>query len=216
MRPSMTSACIAVLLAAAATAGGTGAAQAEPITIVALGDSLTAGYGLPPGKGFPAQLEAALAAEGHDVVVRDAGVSGDTTSGGLSRLDWSVGPEADGVILELGANDGLRGQPPESMRANLTGMLDRLEQRGVPVLLAGMRAPGNYGQDYRDDFARVFADLAERDVIYYPFFLEGVAGDRTLNQEDGIHPTEAGIAIIVKNILPAARALVERARKDGA
>ena len=155
-------------------------AVAEPVTLVALGDSLTAGYGLPPGQGFPAQLERALRAEGLDVTVADAGVSGDTTSGGLERLDWSVGPEADAVILELGANDGLRGLPPETMRANLVAMLDKLDARGLPVLLAGMYAPGNYGPKYAQEFRAVFADLARRDVVFYEFFLDGVA--ETANQ----------------------------------
>jgi len=199
------------LLAALALVLALGAARAEPVTIVALGDSLTAGFGLPTGAGFPAQLEAALRAEGTDATVIDAGVSGDTTSGGLARLDWSVGPDADAVIVELGGNDALRGLDPATTRANLTAILDRLEERDLPVLLAGMRAPPNLGPDYGTRFAAVFSDLATRDVIFYPFFLEGVAADPSLNQPDGIHPTEAGIAIIVENILPRVRELIERA-----
>lgn len=187
-------------------------ARAEPVTIVALGDSLTAGFGLPPGAGFPARLEAALRAEGADVTVVDAGVSGDTTSGGLARLDWSVGPEADAVILELGANDALRGLDPATTRANLTEILDRLDERGLPVLLAGMLAPPNLGPEYGEAYAAVYRDLGTRDVVFYPFFLEGVAADPSLNQPDGLHPTAQGIDVIVANILPSVRELIARAR----
>ena len=199
-----------ILAAAAIIAAGP--AVAEPVTIVALGNSLTAGYQLGPGEGFPAQLEAHLRSEGYDVTVTDAGVSGDTTSGGRSRLDWSVGPEADGVILALGGNDALRGLPPETTRQNLTAMLDRLDERGIPVLLAGMLAPPNLGEDYGKEFAAIYADLAkERDIIFYPFFLEGVAADPAFNLADGIHPTAEGITVIVGNMLPYAKDLVERA-----
>jgi acyl-CoA thioesterase-1 len=198
------------LMLAAATA------RAEPVTIVALGDSLTAGYQLAPGKGFPAQLEAALKAKGHDVVVLDAGVSGDTTAGGLARLDWSVGPEADAVIVELGGNDALRGIDPAVTRKNLTAILDRLEERNLPVLLAGMLAPPNLGPEYGSAFKAVFDDLGRRDVVYYPFFLHGVAADPALNLPDGIHPTEEGIAVIVEKILPDVEALIARARANGA
>ena len=186
-------------------------AAAEDIVLVALGDSLTAGYELPPGAGFPAQLQAALEAEGRDVAVRDAGVSGDTTSGGLARLDWSVGPDADGVILALGANDALRGIDPDETRANLTAILDRLDERGVPVLLAGMLAPPNLGEDYGARFKAVFDDLAGRDVVFYPFFLEGVAARPELNLADGIHPTKEGVGVMVENILPKVRELIARA-----
>ena len=181
------------------------AARAEPITIVALGDSLTAGYLLAPGAGFPAQLERALRDEGLDVVVRDAGVSGDTTSGGLSRLDWSIGADTDAVIVALGGNDALRGLPPETTRANLTEMLDRLEERRIPVLLAGMLAPINLGPDYGEAFKDVFADLAERDIVFYPFFLEGVAANPDLNLPDGIHPTEEGVGVMVKTSFPRSK-----------
>lgn len=186
-------------------------AAAQTTTIVALGDSLTAGYQLAPGMGFPAQLERALREDGLDVRVIDAGVSGDTTSGGLARLDWSVGPEADAVIVALGGNDALRGLSPETTRANLSAILDRLEERGLPVLLAGMLAPPNLGPEYGEEFRAVFEDLGQRDVVYYPFFLEGVAANSALNQADGIHPTEEGIAVIVENILPKVKELVERA-----
>lgn len=191
-------------------------ADAEPVVIVALGDSLTAGYQLAPGDGFPGQLQAALKAEGLDVDVRDAGVSGDTTSGGLSRLDWSVGPDADGVIVALGGNDALRGLPPETTRSNLTAILDRLEERGLPVLLAGMYAPRNLGPDYVEAFEAVFTDLAaSRDIVFYPFFLDGVAANPDLNLADGIHPNAEGVAVMVDKILPDAKALVARAAAAG-
>ncbi|WMS44177.1 arylesterase [Acuticoccus sp. MNP-M23] len=201
-----------LVLTALLLLAGLSAARAETVTLVALGDSLTAGFQLAPGAGFPAQLERALQAEGMDVSVVDAGVSGDTTSGGLARLDWSVGPDADAVIVELGGNDALRGLDPESTRENLTAILDRLEARGLPVLLAGMLAPPNLGAEYGNDFKAVFDDLSARDVIYYPFFLEGVAGDPALNIGDGIHPTDDGVGVIVTNILPKVRELVARAK----
>jgi len=188
-----------------------GTARAEPVTIVALGDSLTAGYLLSPGAGFPAQLEKTLRAEGLEVIVRDAGVSGDTSSGGLARIDWSVGKDADAVIVALGGNDALRGLPPETTRANLTEMLDRLEARGLPVLLAGMLAPINLGPDYGAAFKQIFDDLSERDIVFYPFFLEGVAANPALNLPDGIHPTAEGVGVMVGNILPKVRELVTRA-----
>jgi len=184
-------------------------------TIVALGDSLTAGYQLAPGMGFPAQLERALREDGLDVEILDAGVSGDTTSGGLARLDWSVGPEADAVIVALGGNDALRGLPPETTRKNLTAILDRLEERDLPVLIAGMLAPPNLGEDYGDAFRQVFEDLSERDIVYYPFLLEGVAANPELNLPDGIHPTAEGVRVMVENILPKVKALVARAKASG-
>lgn len=188
-----------------------GGARAEPVTIVALGDSLTAGFQLAPGAGFPEQLQQTLRTKGYDVTVTDAGVSGDTTSAGLARIDWSVGEDADAVILELGANDALRGLDPETTRANLTAILDRLQERGLPVLLTGMLAPPNLGEAYGNEFASVFSDLANRDVIYYPFFLEGVAADLSLNLPDGIHPTAEGVGVIVANILPKVEELIARA-----
>lgn len=191
------------------------AAWAEPVTIVALGDSLTAGYELPPGADFATQLEDALHADGLDVTVVNAGVSGDTTSGGLSRLDWSVGPEADAVIVALGGNDALRGLPPATTRKNLSAILDRLAERGLPVLFAGMLAPTNLGQEYGDAFRKVFETLGQRDVVYYPFFLEGVAADPSLNLADGIHPTAQGVTVMVENILPAAKELIARAKPRG-
>lgn len=204
--------CLALSAVSAAIATAAPARAQDGLTIVALGDSLTAGYELAPGEGFPAQLQAALREKGHDVTVVDAGVSGDTTASGLSRLDWSVGPEADAVIVELGANDALRGLPPETTRDNLTAILDRLDERGLPVLLAGMLAPPNLGPEYGAAFAAVFEDLSARDVVYYKFFLKGVAADSSLNLGDGMHPNAAGIGVIVDNILPRVETLIAKAR----
>ena len=190
------------------------AQASDELTIVALGDSLTAGYLLGPDEGFPEQLGRALAKAGHEnVKVVNAGVSGDTTSGGLARLDWAVGPGADAVIVELGANDALRAIDPELTRRNLGEIVSRLKARGLPILLAGMYAPPNLGRDYGDEFNPIFAELAEREgLVFYPFFLEGVAADPALNLGDGIHPTAEGVAIIVERILPDVEKLIERAR----
>lgn len=203
-------------LALALAAGPAAASDGEPLRIVALGDSLTAGYHLPPGAGFPAQLEAALRARGHDVEVVDAGVSGDTTSGGLARLDWSVPDEADAVIVELGGNDALRGVDPAIAEENLEAILTRLDERGIPALLAGMKAPRNMGPDYVERFDAIFPALAERhDVVFHPFFLEGVAAEPSLDLPDGIHPNARGVSVIVENILPAVERLIARARGGG-
>lgn len=190
------------------------AAAEQAIRLLAIGDSLTAGYGLPPGEGFVPRLQAALDARGRSVRVIDAGVSGDTTAGGLARLDWALAENPDAVLLELGANDGLRGLPPQQVRANLNAILDRLAARNLPVLLAGMLAPPNFGAAYGREFVAVFQDLARErpDLIFYPFFLEGVAGDRALNQPDGIHPNEQGVAKVVRGILPAVEQLLDRVR----
>ena len=171
--------------------------------IAVLGDSLAAAYGLDVVDGFPARLEQALRQQGYDCAVVDAGVSGDTTAGGLARLDWMLADGPSHVIVELGGNDGLRGLPPEQMAQNLDQIIARLKGKGIPVLLTGMLAPPNLGRDYGDAFAAVFPEVAEKhEVPLYPFFLEGVAGDALLNQGDGIHPTAEGVAIIVENILP--------------
>jgi acyl-CoA thioesterase I len=171
--------------------------------IAVLGDSLAAAYGLDVADGFPARLQQALRQQGYDCAVVDAGVSGDTTAGGLARLDWMLADRPSHVIVELGGNDGLRALPPEQMAQNLGKIITRLKDEGIPVLLTGMLAPPNLGRDYGDAFAAVFPELAERhDVPLYPFFLEGVAADALLNQGDGIHPTAEGVAIIVDNILP--------------
>jgi acyl-CoA thioesterase-1 len=185
----------------------------RPITIVALGDSLTAGLGLPSQDAFPAKLQKALAAKGITVTIADAGVSGDTTSSGLARLDWSVPAGTDGVILELGANDALRGLDPAVPRAALDAILRRLKQRGIPVLLCGMLSPPNLGADYARAFNAIYPDLARTyDAVLYPFFLDGVAGQRRLNQADGLHPTTAGVDVIVAGILPKVEALIARIR----
>jgi acyl-CoA thioesterase-1 len=185
--------------------------SAPPVTIVAFGDSLTAGYGLKANEAFPAQLQMALQKRGYKVSIVNAGVSGDTTADGLRRFDWAMQPKPDGVILELGANDVLRGVDPKQPRANLDKMLGMLKSKGVDVLLAGMKAPNNWGPDYVKNFDTIYPDLAKKyDVMLYPFFLEGVALDPKYTQADGEHPTAAGVAEIVKRILPDAEALVQR------
>ncbi len=187
-------------------------ALAEPRTIVALGDSLTAGFGLPEESAFPARLEAFLRARGHDWRVVNAGVSGDTSAGGLARLDWALADKPDLVIVELGANDGLRGLPVEQMEENLSQIIARVESSGSAVLLCGMRVPPNLGPDYASAFETVFVSLAAKhDVPFYPFFLDGVGARSSLNQPDGIHPTAEGIAEIVRRIGP----VVEQAMKAG-
>ncbi len=184
--------------------------MAETIRILAMGDSLTAGYGLPAEAGFPAQLERALKAEGYDVRIINAGVSGDTSAGGLARLDWALADQPHVAIVELGANDGLRGLDPVRMQANLDAIITRLKARQVRVLLTGMRAPPNFGRDYADSFAKVYPDLARRHgVALYPFFLDGVARQPQLNQTDGLHPTADGVKVIVTRILPMVRQVLD-------
>ncbi len=201
-----------LLFAAAVVALAAMPAAAEPLRIVALGDSLTAGYGLDASESFTARLEAALKARGHDVVIVNAGVSGDTASDGLARVDWSVDDDADAVIVELGANDALRGVDPAITRDALDGILARLGERGVPVLLAGMLAPPNLGKDYGARFNPIYPALAAaHGVILYPFFLDGVAADAGLNQPDGIHPNAEGVAVIVERIVPSVEALIAEA-----
>jgi acyl-CoA thioesterase-1 len=199
----------AVLVGAAPAA----AAADAPVRIVALGDSLTAGFGLAPEEAFPNRLEAALKAKGLNVEITNAGVSGDTASGGLARLDWSVPEGTEAVILELGANDALRGLDPEITRKALQEILRRLTERHIAVLLAGMRAPPNLGPDYVAAYDAIFTKLlVAHDVIFYPFFLEGVAADRALNQHDGLHPTAQGVDAIVARVLPKAEELVARVK----
>jgi len=179
------------------------AAQAKPIKVVVLGDSLSAGLGLSGDAAFPAQLQKAFKDKGIAVDITNAGVSGDTSSGGRDRLDWSVPEGTDAVILELGANDALRGLDPKITRAALSDILTQLKARKIPVLLCGMIAPPNYGADYSERFNTIYPDLAKSfGVPLYPFFLEGVATNATLNQADGMHPTAEGVDVIVKNILP--------------
>ena len=191
---------------------GSQGAAAETVRIVALGDSLTAGYGLDADSSFPVVLEAELRERGHDVEVSNAGVSGDTTRGGLERLDWAVPDGTDAVILELGANDALRGIEPGATRANLESIVERLVERDIPVLLAGMQAPPNLGEEYAAEFNAIYPDLAERyDVQLYPFFLEGVAAERELNQSDGMHPNQAGVEEIVARMIEPVEALIAAA-----
>jgi acyl-CoA thioesterase I len=192
-------------------AGCTAQAAEEPVQIVALGDSLTAGPGLEASKTFPVRLESALRARGHAVTVVDAGVSGDTSRDGLARLDWSVGAEADAVIVELGANDALRGTDPDITRTALDAILARLADRGLPVVLAGMLAPPNLGADYATAFNPIYPELADKyGVVLYPFFLDGVAGDSRYNLKDGMHPNAEGVDIIVERILPTVEAVLAR------
>ena len=177
-------------------------AQAEPVTLVALGDSLTAGYGLPEGEGLVPQLQAWLDAQGAEVTLINAGVSGDTTAGGLSRLDWSITPETDAMIVTLGGNDLLRGLSPEETKANLGKMLAVLREAKVPVLLMGMRAPPNYGPEYQAEFDALYRDLAkEYDAALIPFWLEDIYRDPALFQSDRIHPTAEGIERLVSSTL---------------
>jgi acyl-CoA thioesterase I len=189
---------------AAALAAATG-----PIRIVVLGDSLSAGLGLPAAAAFPARLQKALKEKGIDIDMTNAGVSGDTSSGGRDRLDWSVPEGTEGVILELGANDALRGIDPSVTRAALADIVSRLKARGIAVLLCGMLAPPNYGSDYAARFNSIYPELARSfGVALYPFFLDGVAADAKLNQADGIHPTEAGVDMIVTRMVPTVQAFL--------
>jgi acyl-CoA thioesterase-1 len=189
------------------------AAPAEP-RIVALGDSLTAGLGIPRDQAYPSVLEQRLKEEGHPIAVINAGVSGDTSSDGLRRANWALEGNVRLLILALGANDGLRGLPVSQMKANLQGIIHRARQRGIPVLLVGMEAPPNYGEQYASEFRKVFEDLArENRVPFVPFLLDGVAGVAELNQADGIHPTSAGAARIANHLWPAVEKMLE---PDGA
>jgi acyl-CoA thioesterase I len=186
-----------------------GPLAAAPLRLMAFGDSLTHGYGLPAGETFPDQLEAALRADGLEVTVINAGNSGDTTAGGRARLDWALADRPDAVILELGANDGLRGLDPAATYDNLDAIMARLAAEGLPVLIAGMLAPPNLGREYGDAFNSVYPRLAEEyDAPLYPFFLEGVALQPKLNQADGIHPNAEGVAEIVRRIKPLVIALL--------
>jgi acyl-CoA thioesterase-1 len=188
-------------------------AAGKPLKIVAVGDSLTAGLGLPAQDAFPAKLKAGLKAKGYEVTIVNAGVSGDTAAAGLERLDWSVPQDADAAIVELGANDALRGLDPALTQKALTTILDRLAAKRIPILLAGMLAPRNMGADYTAKFDRMYPALAaNHPVVFYPFFLEGVAGDPHLNQGDGLHPTAAGVDAIVQRILPKVEELIARAK----
>ncbi len=189
--------------------GGGGLAQAAEVRILALGDSLTAGYGLPAAQGFTVRLEAALRAKNIAATVINGGVSGDTSAGGLARLDWMLADRPTHAIVELGANDGLRGLDPAQMEKNLDAILSKLTAAGVKVLFTGMRAPPNFGAAYTQAFDTVFPRLAERHkVAFYPFFLDGVAANPQLNQADGIHPNEAGVNAVIERILPSVLSLL--------
>ncbi len=197
-----------MFLVAAAPVGAT-----EPVKILMLGDSLTAGYGLIKGESLPAQLENALQADAFDARVVNGGVSGDTSAGGRARLAWSLADGADALIVALGANDGLRGLPSQETEANLDAIIRGAKTAGVPVLLVGMHAPPNLGSEYGADFDAVFLRLAARHgVAFYPFLLDGVAARPKLNQDDGIHPNAEGVAVVVGKILPFVRELIEQAR----
>jgi acyl-CoA thioesterase I len=200
---------LALMAAGTASAETPAIAPARPIKMVVLGDSLSAGLGLPATAAFPARLQKALKSKGIEVDMINAGVSGDTTSGGRDRLDWSVPEGTEAVILELGANDALRGVDPKVTRSALTDILTRLKARGTAVLLCGMVAPPNYGSDYSARFNAIYPELAQSfGVPLYPFFLEGVATEAKLNQADGMHPTAEGVDTIVRNILPTVQAFL--------
>jgi acyl-CoA thioesterase-1 len=200
---------VALMTAGTAFAQTSAAIEAKPIKIVVLGDSLSAGLGLPASSAFPARLQKSLNTKGIAVDMVNAGVSGDTSSGGRDRLDWSVPEGTQAVIVELGANDALRGTDPAITRAALTDIVTRLKARRIAVLLCGMLAPPNYGSDYSARFNTIYPDLAKSFAVpLYPFFLEGVATDAKLNQADGLHPTAEGVDVIVKNILPTVEAFL--------
>jgi acyl-CoA thioesterase-1 len=187
-------------------------AAAQTLTLLALGDSLTAGYGLQPSDAFPVKLEAALKARGHDVKVINAGVAGDTALDGASRVDWALSDDVDAVIVEFGANDALRGLPVPQAEQALDQLLGRLGERKLPVLLAGMRAPPNLGPEYQAAFDGMYPRLAEKHgSLLYPFFLDGVAAEVNLNQADGMHPNPAGVDVIVERILPTVEKLLQQA-----
>ena len=200
-RVSLMALVVAILLCAVALPKSE--AKEQETVIVALGDSLTAGLGLPQSESFPAKLEAALKAQGRNVTVANAGVSGDTVSAALDRLDWALPPNTSAVIVELGGNDALQGLPPAEIEASLAKIIERVKAKGLPVLIAGMESPRNMGKDYVDQFQAIYPDLAERyGALLYPFFLDGVALDPGLMQEDGIHPNAKGVDRIVQGILP--------------
>ncbi len=206
---ALTTTLAAVLFATAAAIPQ--ASADEPVTLVALGDSLTAGYNLSASDAFPARLEAALRERGHDVTIVNAGVSGDTASGGRDRVDWSVEDGTDGVILALGANDMLRGLDPARTRAALDATITRLQERDIAVLLAGMMAGRNLGPDYAKEFDAIYPELAEQHgIMLYPFLLEGVAGEASLNLDDGIHPNPEGVAVMVEKMLPVVESFIEQ------
>ena len=210
------SACLGLVMIALMSSLPAGAQTGKPVRIVVLGDSLTAGLGLPAQSTFPVKLQSSLKNKGIDAEISNAGVSGDTSSGGRDRLDWSVPDGTDAVILELGANDALRGIDPKLTRDALEDILKRLKARNIAVLLCGMLAPPNYGADYAARFNAIYPGLAKQyGVPLYPFFLDGVAAEATLNQADGMHPTAQGVDVIVSRILPSAEALLATIKAKG-
>ena len=201
-------------MAAALQSGHVSAQTPRPLRVVAFGDSLTAGYGLPANAAFPTVLQQALQRKGRAVQIVNAGVSGDTSAGALDRLDWSIPKDVDGVIVELGANDALRGIDPATTERAMDQIVGRLVGRGVGVLLAGMLAPPNLGPEYGERFSGLYKRIAERHgVALYPFFLDGVAGQTGLNQGDGMHPTADGVKVIVERILPTVEAFLDGLQK---
>ena len=189
--------------------------QARPLRLVALGDSLTAGYNLPADAAFPAQLQKALRAKGFEVEIENAGVSGDTSSGALARLDWAVAADVDGVIVEIGANDMLRGSDPAMTRQNIDAIMQRLQGRKIAILLAGMHAAPNLGPDYAAKFDPLYSDLAKKyDAPLYPFFLEGVSGHPDLQLPDGLHPNRQGVERIVAGVMPVVTPWLEGMKKQ--
>ncbi len=213
---------MALTLLLSTALGGASVAAAEPLTLVALGDSLTQGYGLPQGQGLVPQLSDWLAARGHDVNVINAGVSGDTTAGGLARVEWSLQDGADALMVALGGNDLLRGIDPASSRANLDGIMQAAQAQGIPVLLVGLPAPGNYGPDFKQAFEAMYPDLAsEYGALHFPDLLQPMSekADAGLSfaelmQDDHIHPNAAGVAAIVEALGPVVEELLERANAD--
>ena len=188
-----------------------GPVLASPGTILALGDSLTAGYGLPPGHAMPDKLQAALKAKGQDITIINAGVSGDTAAQGAARLDWALSDQVKAVIVELGANDALRGLDPTQTEAALHQIMDTLKAKNLPVLILGMKAPPNLGADYQTKFDGIYPKLAvDYGALLYPFYLDGVAGQRELNQDDGIHPNEKGLDVIIPKLLPKVEELLSK------
>ena len=184
----------------------------DPIRILAIGDSLIAGYGLKPEEGFTAQLEKALNDKDYTVQIVNSGISGDTTSGGLARIDWVLSDPYSAVILNLGNNDAFRAVPVDLVKQNLIDILERIQSRKLPILLAGAKAPRNLGPEYSEAFDTIYPEIARHfDVLFYPFFLEGVATDASLNQQDGIHPNKAGVSLIVIQMLPYVEKLISQA-----
>ncbi|KAI95643.1 GDSL family lipase [Rhodomicrobium udaipurense JA643] len=211
---AISTACAGIFVTAFDVAPARAAEPEKEIVILALGDSLTAGFQLPPDKAFPAQLQAALRAKGHAVRVLNAGVSGDTAADGASRLDWSLSEPADAAIVELGANDMLRGLDPKQTEASLDAILKALSDKRVELLIAGMEPLRNWGEDYAAKFRAMWPRLAkDYNAILYPFFLKGVATVPALNQPDGLHPTGDGVAVVVRNILTDVEKLIERVKE---